>query len=232
MKKLYRKYFFIEYLKGKRCFEHYRKIKPTSIPTTIVNASPPKNTYYKNLLNLPTCFFLKNSLKYEKFWRTKIREESSKEMFLGVSPTAIRLLDPVTLESSIVIEITSVFEFKNAYHLGDHTLKIKYYQIEGAGNTKSRKLVLLVFPITRNNIKKWYDICVNGEANDIGKLKKSKSTSSIVSDRTTLAVSLDGKEDTNEVINLEVPSNYLQKRKSTGNKENTTRLSRKGINYC
>jgi len=245
--KVVSKIFFIDCLKGKRCFEHYKKIKPLSIPTTILNSNSPKTTYYKNLQNLPTCFFLKNSLKHEKFWRTRVRDEA-KDMFLGVSPTTIRLLDPVTLEPSIIIEIMSVFELKNSYHLGDTIFKIKYYQIEGTGNTKTKKLVLLAFPVTRNNIRKWYDFCINfGEAaEDIGKLKKSKSTSSIASvntnqnsvlpvdDKNTSQknVPLDGKLTTTRLLTQEVSRSNIRFRKSTGSKENTTRLSRKGINYC
>jgi len=254
--KVVSKVFFVDCLKGKRCIEHYKKIKPFSIPATIINPNAPKNTYYKNLSNLPTCFFLKNSLKYEKFYRTRVREEASKEMFLGISPTTIRLLDPVKLEASVIIEIMSVFELKDVYHLGDTILKIKYYQIEGTGNTKTKKLVLLAFPITRNNIRKWYDFCVNfGEAADnIGKLKKSKSTSSLTSGNTQLSVISDKNTNQNNVLskhtNQNVPldgivmstklltqevtrnRNSLLYRKSTGSKENHLRLSRKGINYC
>jgi len=260
--KVVSKVFFVDCLKGKRCFDHYKKIKPLSIPATIINTNAPKNTYYKNLSNLPTCFFLKDSLKYEKFYRIRIREEA-KEMFLGISPTTIRILDPVSLEASVIIEIMSVFELKDAYHLGDTILKIKYYII-GTGNTKTKKLVLIAFPITRNNIRKWYNFCINfGEAADhIGKLKKSKSTSSItsvntnqnsmlsvVSDKNTNQnsvlsvigdkntnqnrnVPLDGKVMTTQLLTQEVPRNSLLFRKSVESKENYLRHSRKGINYC
>jgi len=251
--KVVSKIFFMECLKGKRCFENYKKIKPLTVEATIIDPNAPKNTYYKNLLNLPTCFFLKNSLKHEKFWRTRIREEA-KEMFLGVSPTSVRLLDPVTLEPSNIIELTSVFELKNTYHLGDHVLKIKYYQIEGTGNTKTRKLALLVYPITRNNIRKWYDFCINfGDAADVGTLKKSKSTSSITdrntNKNTTLSAVKDKKTNQNNMVSDRTNQNNVQlevkainlellappvtrHRKSTGSKDSYRRHSKKGINYC
>jgi len=95
-----------------------------------------------------------------------------REVFFGVSPTGIRIIDPSTLEPELVFDKLQVYNMKYGQYLGNTALKIKYYLDYGTGTTKLKKLKLHVLPVTAQDILRWYDYCSNfgEEADSLSKL--------------------------------------------------------------
>jgi len=174
------KVFFIESILGKRCMQSYKKVKPASVQLSpgVRKTAAKKYTVLSNESDaqppLTTSFRLKQCLNHEKFWRAMFLSENVmvREVFFGVSPTGIRILDPSTLEHEIVFDKLQVYNLK----YGDSALKVKYYLETGTGATKLKKLRLHVLPVTAQDILRWYDYCSNfgEEADTLAKLPSFK----------------------------------------------------------
>jgi hypothetical protein len=179
------KVFFIESALGKRCVQGYKKVKPASVQLSpgVRKAVSRKYTILSNDSDtqppLTTSFRLKQCLNHEKFWRAMFLSENVmiREVFFGVSPTGIRILDPATLEPEIVFDKLQVYGLKYGQSMGNTALKVKYYLETGTGATKLKKLRLHVLPVTAQDILRWYDYCSNfGEdADTLSKLPSFKS---------------------------------------------------------
>jgi len=178
------KVFFIESVLGKRCMQSYKKVKPASVQLSpgVRKTITRKYTVLSNETDtqppLTTSFRLKQCLSHEKFWRAMYLSESVmvREVFFGVSPTGIRILEPATLEPEIVFDKLQVYSIKYGQHMGNTALKVKYYLETGTGTTKLKKLRLHVLPVTAQDILRWYDYCSNfgEEADTISKLPHFK----------------------------------------------------------
>jgi hypothetical protein len=174
------KVFFIESILGKRCIQSYKKVKPASVQLSpgVRKTVTKKYTILSNESDtqppLTTSFRLKQCLSHEKFWRAMFLSENVmvREVFFGVSPTGIRILDPATLEPEIVFDKLQVYNLKYGHYMGNTALKVKYYLETGTGATKLKKLKLHVLPVTAQDILRWYDYCSNfgEEADTISKL--------------------------------------------------------------
>jgi hypothetical protein len=239
------KVFFIESILGKRCIQSYKKVKPASVQLSPGVRGKTVAKKYTVLSNegdtqppLTTSFRLKQCLNHEKFWRAMFLSENVmvREVFFGVSPTGIRILDPATLEPEIVFDKLQVYNLKYGQYMGNTALKVKYYLETGTGATKLKKLRLHVLPVTAQDILRWYDYCSNfgEEADTISKLPVFKPDDAKPAKRTTLqrgnSVS-DLKAKSNppiikETTNLQNPKpRSLAKSTSSKQTEPMTRLS-------
>jgi len=105
-----------------------------------------------------------------------------KEIFLGISPTGLRIIEPATLEPELIIDKLQVCDLKYGQYLGNSMVKIKFYQETSKGGTKIKKTYFHVLPVTGQDILRWYDFCCNlgEEANDITYLPSFKIPSETV----------------------------------------------------
>jgi len=164
------KVFFAEILVGKRMIQQYKKIKPASVQlspgrktktvkkvTTFsdISGNEPRNSL------LSTSFRLKICLNQEKFWRALVVSDYSvcREIFLGISPTLIRIITPETLDAELVVNFICVSDLKFYTYLGSPTLALKYFQ--DLSSTKIKKIRFHVLPVTGQEILRWYEFCTN-----------------------------------------------------------------------
>jgi len=166
--KQHTKVFFINEIMGKRLIQTYKKVKPASVQLSPGRPKPKTTKKFdvikeEKVLNLSTSFRLKLSLTNEKFWRAMVLSETFmvREIFLGLSPVGIRIIDPATLEPETVIEKIRICKVSYGQYSGNTVLKVRYLEDKvSIGKTKMKKSLYHVLPVTGQDILSWYDFCI------------------------------------------------------------------------
>jgi hypothetical protein len=178
------KVFFVDLFIGNKIVRTYKKMKPVS-----VHLSPGKNKSISKLtlindqnqtdppISLSSSFIIKKGLKNEKFWRAMELAEDLliREIFFGVSPVGIRILDPDTMEPELVIGILHLVKISYSVYYGSNMLKIRYLEDRSGriGKQKRKKMLFYVLPVTAKDLMSWYDNCVQlGEIDLISEITK------------------------------------------------------------
>jgi hypothetical protein len=165
--KQHTKVFFINEMMGKRLLQSYKKIKPASVQLSPGRPKPKTTKKFdvvkeESDLNLSTSFRLKMGLQHEKFWRAMILSDifMVREIFLGLSPVGIRIIDPASLEPETVIEKIRICKITYGQYSGNTVLKVRFLEDKGSiGKTKVKKSLYHVLPVTGQDILRWYDFC-------------------------------------------------------------------------
>jgi len=162
------KVFFVEPFVGKRIVHHYKKIKPA----TVILSPGRKSKTTKKYTSFPvedtagptltSSFKIVNSLHQEKFWRALLFTEYRvcREVFFGIGPTSIRIINPETNDADLVVTLLCVAELKFYTYLGNPTLLFKYFT-DPSNVSKSKKLRFHVLPVTGQEMIRWYEHCTN-----------------------------------------------------------------------
>jgi len=162
------KVFFVEPLVGKRIVQHYKKIKPAAVKLSPGRKSKATKKYTSfpvedtTEYSLTSSFRLKHCLSQEKFWRALlfVNYSTCKEIFFGIGPTSIRIINPATSEADLVVTLMCVAELKFYTHLGSPTLIFKYFP-DPSNTSKSKKLRFHILPVTGQEMIRWYEYCTN-----------------------------------------------------------------------
>jgi len=106
-----------------------------------------------------------NSLNQEKFWRALLYLDYRicREVFFGIGPTCIRIINPLTNDADLVVSLLCVAELKFYTYIGNPTLFFKYFN--GTSNLKTKKLRFHILPVTGQEMLRWYEYCTNLEDN-------------------------------------------------------------------
>jgi len=170
------KIFLVDVFIGRKIIKCYKKIKPASVSLCY---GPPKlrtkgvlENQEKNLtLNnigcsnktiLSTSFKLKKGLRCEKFWRAmEINDNLEiREIFLGVSPSGVRIMDPISQETKKVISNLHLLGIEYSSHIGNNMLKLKYLDDKkGNGKSKHKRRIFYVLPVTAQDILSYHEHC-------------------------------------------------------------------------
>jgi len=132
---------------------------------------------------MSTSFKIKKCLSREKFWRAMEVDEALqvREIFLGVSPFGVRMMEPASLEPELVIDNLHLVDIVFSPYYGNKLLKIKY-MTDNNGKAKPKRKLFYVLPVTAQDIRNYHAQCTTlGEEADLiselPKFRRSKKDS-------------------------------------------------------
>lgn len=123
-----------------------------------------------------------------------IEDLNVREIFLGVSPTGIRVFDPTSLEPDMVVDELHVVGLSYATFYGNPMLKMKYLVDHGDGKSKVKKKCFYVLPVTAQDILYHFENCAHMEENEViselpkFKVPKTSNTTEVKSAKEPLKI--------------------------------------------
>jgi len=83
-----------------------------------------------------------------------------REIFIGISPSGARIMDPITIEPELVISHLHMLGIEYSSHIGNNMLKLKYLvDKKGNGKAKHKRRIYYVLPVTAQDVLSYYEQC-------------------------------------------------------------------------
>jgi len=168
------KVFLVDLFIGKKIVKCYKKIKPATVHLSPGRAKPKTKNYSEvrecETTQMSTSFKIKKSLNNERFWRAmEVSEDLQvREIFLGISPVGVRVMEPASLEPDVVIDNLHLVDIAYSLHYGNKMLKIKYLTDKDNGKSKPKRKLFYVLPVTAQDIRTYHEQCTTlGEEADL-----------------------------------------------------------------
>jgi len=168
------KVFLVDLYIGKKIVKCYKKVKPATVHLSPGRAKPKTKNYSEvrecDTTQMSTSFKIKKSLNHERFWRAmEVADDMQvREIFLGISPVGVRVMEPASLEPEIVIDNLHLVDIAFTSQFGNKLLKIKYLADKDNGKSKPKRKLFYVLPVTAQDIRNYHEQCTTlGEEADL-----------------------------------------------------------------
>jgi hypothetical protein len=167
--KEYTKAFFVDKKMGKKIVKRYKKMKPVHVHLSPGNIKKTKKKGYhvegkpQNPITLRSSFTLRMSEPDEKLWRATLFDSDSgevREIFLGISPSVVRVVEPSTLECEWSVDHLHLHGIKYLTRFpNNNILSLKYYVDNYGKHPKSLSRHFHVLPLTAKEILHYFEQC-------------------------------------------------------------------------
>jgi len=166
--KEYTKAFFVDGEMGKKIVKRYKKIKPVNVhlspgPKKMKKKGYKEESNHVESIKMKSSFILPICDKEEKMWRATLLDSTTgevREIFLGISPIAVRVVEPVSLETEWCVDHLHLLGIKYQTRFpNNNILTLKYFMENFGKFPKSQSKHFHVLPVTSKEILHYFDQC-------------------------------------------------------------------------